>query len=128
MCDFISNRRYLCDGRLQALLCVGAATKRLADIRPDVVRKQQGRQLSQVEIVDTRHWIGCARTGAESSPQHLALVLRKGSLDSGGRPFTVAGEIHGSNEGAKRPFSVGNSFPNGGRTRQEPGWWQAIIL
>ena len=85
MSNLVADRRDVADSRVETLLRVRRAIQTLTDFGPNVVRKQQGRELTKVKIVDDGQWLRSGRARSERSGKRLAFTLRQSRFNPLGR-------------------------------------------
>ena len=90
MSNLVADRRDVADSRVETLLRVRRAIQTLTDFGPNVVRKQQGRELTKVKIVHDGQWLRSGRARSERSGKRLTLTLRQSRFNPLGR--FLAGE------------------------------------
>src|SRR5947208_176605 len=79
--NLIADRRNLTDGRLKPLLAVQRAAQTLTSILPCVRREEQGRELTEVEIVNNAQRLRSYRARPKRACEDFAFALRQRLLN-----------------------------------------------
>ena len=120
MSNLVADRRDVADSRVETLLRVRRAIQTLTDFGPNVVRKQQGRELTKVKIVHDGQWLRSGRARSERSGKRLTLTLRQSRFNPLGRFLAEMRRIDVSNQATKRALDLHDALPHCLRTWQEP--------
>jgi hypothetical protein len=120
--NLIAYRGNLHDRGLEPLLTVGRFAEAPTSILPNVRRKEQRRELTEVEVVHNTQWVGSGGTRPERARKDLAVALRQRLLDTASSGLTVARSINFTDDSPQSAFHFYNTFPHSLGARQEPRW------
>ena len=79
--DFVAGRGDDGDGSLESPLSIRCCAQAETSMRPNVRSEEQGRQLTEIEIIDDAEWVQTLRARPECACQGLAFAFRQSLLN-----------------------------------------------